>query len=109
MAERLVPLLATQVARIRVRFLVPARDTFRVEKVSLFCNPVSGGMFSSTAIEIIFGLKKIADSKLNKLPELRLSSHGFYSYLVRFSAVLTNLMIGQGLYFDLLLETTKKS
>jgi hypothetical protein len=36
MAERLVPLPATQLAR--VRFLVPARPTFRVEKVALFCN-----------------------------------------------------------------------
>jgi hypothetical protein len=31
-----------------------------VEKVSLFCNPASGGTFSSTAIEIINWLKKIA-------------------------------------------------
>jgi hypothetical protein len=51
MVERLVPLLATQVAW--VWFPVPARPTFRVEKVSLFCNPASGGTFSSTAIEII--------------------------------------------------------
>jgi hypothetical protein len=51
MAERLVPLPASQVAR--VRFPVPARPTFRVEKMSLFCNPASGGTFSSTAIEII--------------------------------------------------------
>jgi hypothetical protein len=32
---------------------IPARPTFRVEKVALFCNPASGGTFSSTAIEII--------------------------------------------------------
>jgi hypothetical protein len=32
--------------------LIP-RPTFRVEKVSLFCNPASGGTFLSTAIEII--------------------------------------------------------
>jgi hypothetical protein len=51
MAERIVPLLATQVAR--ARFLVLAIPTFRVEKVALFCNPASGGTFSSTAIEII--------------------------------------------------------
>jgi hypothetical protein len=51
MAEQLVPLLATQVAW--VSFPVPARPTLRVEKVALFCNPVSGGTFSSTAIEII--------------------------------------------------------
>jgi hypothetical protein len=58
MAERLVPLLDTQVAR--VRFLVLARPTFRVGKVALFCNPASGGTFSSTAIEIIKWVKKIA-------------------------------------------------
>jgi hypothetical protein len=51
MAERLATLLATQVAR--VQFLVLDRPTFRVEKVALFCNPASGGTFSSTAIEII--------------------------------------------------------
>jgi hypothetical protein len=58
MAERLVPPLATQVSR--VRFPVQAKPTFRVEKVALFCNPVSGGMFSSTAIEIIKWVKRIA-------------------------------------------------
>jgi hypothetical protein len=57
MAERLVPLLDTQVAR--VRFPVPARPMFRVEKVALFCNPASGGTFSSTAIEIIKWVNKI--------------------------------------------------
>jgi hypothetical protein len=51
MAEHLATLLDTQVAQIR--FPVPARHTFKVEKVSLFCKPVSGGRFSSTAIEII--------------------------------------------------------
>jgi hypothetical protein len=30
----------------------PDRPTFRVEKVGFFCNPVSGGLFSSTAMEI---------------------------------------------------------
>jgi hypothetical protein len=58
MTERLVPLLATQVAR--ARFPVPARPMFRVEKVALFCNPVSGGTFSSTAVDIIKWVKKIA-------------------------------------------------
>jgi hypothetical protein len=58
MAERLVLLLATQVAR--VRFPVPARSTFRVEKVALFCNPASGGTFASTAIEIMKWVKKFA-------------------------------------------------
>jgi hypothetical protein len=51
MAERIVPLLALQVAWFQ--FPVPARPTFRVEKVALFSNPASGGTFSSTAIEII--------------------------------------------------------
>jgi hypothetical protein len=51
MAEQVVSLLATQVAR--VQFPVPARPTFRVEKVAFLCNPASGGTFSSTPIEII--------------------------------------------------------
>jgi hypothetical protein len=55
MAERLVPLLATQVAW--VRYPVPARPTFSVEKVALFCNPALGGTFSSTATEIIKWVK----------------------------------------------------
>jgi hypothetical protein len=33
---------------------------FSVEKVTLFCNPASGGTFSSTAIEIIKWVKKFA-------------------------------------------------
>jgi hypothetical protein len=57
MAERLVPLLATLVAR--VRFPVPARPMFGVEKVAFFCNP-AGGTFSSTAIKIIKWVKQIA-------------------------------------------------
>jgi hypothetical protein len=57
MAERLVPLLAPQVAQ--VRFPVPARPTFRVEKVALFCNPASGVTFSSSAIEMIKWVKKL--------------------------------------------------
>jgi hypothetical protein len=32
----------------------------RVEKVALFCNPASGGTFSSTAIEIIKWIIKFA-------------------------------------------------
>jgi hypothetical protein len=58
MAEYLVTLPAKQVAW--VRFPVPARPTFSVGKVALFCNPVSGGTFSSTAIEIIKWVKKFA-------------------------------------------------
>jgi hypothetical protein len=58
MAERVVPLLATQVAR--VRFPVPARSTFRVEKVALLCNPASGDTFSSTVIEMIKLVNQIA-------------------------------------------------
>jgi hypothetical protein len=62
MAERLVSLAAKQVAR--VQFPVPARPTFSVEKVALFCNPASGAMFSSTAIEIIKWVKKFAVAKV---------------------------------------------
>jgi hypothetical protein len=58
MAERVITLFAPEVAR--VRFPVPARPTFRVEKVALFCNPASGGTFSSTAIEIIKWVNKFA-------------------------------------------------
>jgi hypothetical protein len=68
MAERLATLLATQVAR--VQFPVPARPTFRVEKVALFCNPASGGTFSSTAIEIIKWGKKIAVAQAKVFPHL---------------------------------------
>jgi hypothetical protein len=68
MAERLVPLLAKQVAR--VRFPVPARPTFIVEKVALFGNPASGGTFSSTAIEIIKWVKKYCSSASKGVPHL---------------------------------------
>jgi hypothetical protein len=56
MAERLVPLLATQVAWVPF----PVRPKFKAEKVALFCNPASGGTFSSTAIEIIKRVDKFA-------------------------------------------------
>jgi hypothetical protein len=68
MAERLVPLLATQVARVGL--LVPARPTFRVEKVALFCNPASRGTFSSTAIEIIKWVKFFAVLKAKVISHL---------------------------------------
>jgi hypothetical protein len=48
----------------------PARHTFRVEKVALFCNPASGGTFSSTAIEIIKWVKKIEVAQAKVLPHL---------------------------------------
>jgi hypothetical protein len=67
MAERLLSLFATQVAR--VRFLVLARPTFSVEKVALFCNPASGGTFSSTAIEITKWVDKfaVAQAKVSRI------------------------------------------
>jgi hypothetical protein len=70
MAERFVPLLATQVAP--VQFPVPARPTFRVEKMVLFCNPASGGTFSSTAVEIIKWVKKIAEVKVSHILSLEI-------------------------------------
>jgi hypothetical protein len=63
MAERLVPLLATQVAL--VRFLVPTRPTVRSEKLAVLFNPASGGTVSSTAIEIIKWIKKFAVAQAN--------------------------------------------
>jgi hypothetical protein len=78
MAERLVPLLATQVGC--VRFPVPARPTFRVKKVALFCNPASGGMFSSTALEIM-KIKKIADAQAKVSHILRPGNTAFKEQL----------------------------
>jgi hypothetical protein len=50
-AERLAPLLAMQVTRVRSQ--VPAGPMISVEKVALLCNPVSATRFSSTTIEIM--------------------------------------------------------
>jgi hypothetical protein len=61
MAERLETLPAIQVAR--VRFPVPARPTFSVEKL-LFSVTLLRGTFSSTAIEIIKWVKKFAVAKV---------------------------------------------
>jgi hypothetical protein len=79
MAERLVPLLATQVAR--VWFPVLARPTFRVEKVALFCNPASGGTFSFTTIEIIKWVKKIAVAQAKMSHILRPGNTAFKEQL----------------------------
>jgi transcription initiation factor TFIIIB Brf1 subunit/transcription initiation factor TFIIB len=56
----------------QVRFLVPARTKFRVEKVARFCNPVpvSWGTFSSNAIEIIQLVKKKNSSASKGFPHL---------------------------------------
>jgi hypothetical protein len=64
---RLATLPATQVAWVRIP--VPSRPTLRVEKVALFCIPASGGMFSSTAIEIIKWVKKfvVAQAKVSHI------------------------------------------
>jgi hypothetical protein len=53
MAERLVPLPATQVAR--VRFPVPDRPTISVEKLALLCNPASGGTLQALQLHCIIG------------------------------------------------------
>jgi hypothetical protein len=68
MAERLVTLPGKQAAR--VRFPVRARPTFSVEEVARFCNPASGGTFSSTAIEIIKWAKKKFSSASEGDPHL---------------------------------------
>jgi hypothetical protein len=67
MAERLATLPATQVARVQSP--VPAGPTISVVKVALFCNPALGETFSSTAIEIINGLK-FAVAKAKVFPHL---------------------------------------
>ena len=61
MAERLETLPAKQVAW--VRFPVPARPTFSVEKL-LFSVTLLRGTFSSTAIEIIKWVKNFAVAKV---------------------------------------------
>jgi hypothetical protein len=68
MAVRLATLLATQVDR--VRFPVPARPIFRVEKVALLCNPTSGDTFSSTVIEIYNIGFQICSSASEGVPHL---------------------------------------
>jgi hypothetical protein len=67
---------------------------FRVEKVDLFCNPASGGKFSSTAIEIIKRVKKIALAQAKVSHILRpgawktkvLEAKAFSAHLRRFFA-----------------------
>jgi hypothetical protein len=65
MAERIVPLLSTQVAR--VRFLVPARPTIRLE-MAFFCTTASGGTFLSTVVEILNWFKKNCSSASEGVP-----------------------------------------
>jgi hypothetical protein len=52
-----------------------------VEKVSLSCNPASGGTFSSTAIEIIEWVKKIAVAQANVSHILRPGNTAFKEQL----------------------------
>jgi hypothetical protein len=73
MAEQLVPLLATQVTS--VQFPVRDRPMFRVEKVALLFNRVSGVTFLSTAIEIKKWVKKIAVVQAKVVPHLGLGPH----------------------------------
>jgi hypothetical protein len=53
MAERLLPLSATQMAR--VRSLVLARPTISVDKLALFCNPASGGTLQALQLHCVVG------------------------------------------------------
>jgi hypothetical protein len=52
-----------------------------VEKVSLFCNPESGGTFSSTAIEIKKWIKKIAVAQAKVSHILRPGNTAFKEHL----------------------------
>jgi hypothetical protein len=56
---------------------VSARPTFSGEKVALFCNPASGGTFSSTAIEIFkyVNFSAVAQAKVSYI--LRLGNTAF--------------------------------
>jgi hypothetical protein len=63
MAERLLPLPASQVARVKSPDL--ARPTISVEKLAFFCNPVPGGHVASTAIALYSYIKKsVAKAKV---------------------------------------------
>jgi hypothetical protein len=52
-----------------------------VKKVALFCNPASGGMFSSTAIEIIKWVKNIAVAQAKVSHILRPGNSAFKEQL----------------------------
>jgi hypothetical protein len=65
MAERLVPLPATQVALVRSP--VPARPTISVEKLALFCNPASGGTLQALQLHYIVGYKNCSSQGLWRL------------------------------------------
>jgi hypothetical protein len=53
MAERLAPLPVTQVARVRSP--VPAGPTISVDKVALYCHPVSGARFQALQLRLYIG------------------------------------------------------
>jgi hypothetical protein len=74
---------------------------FRVEKVALFCNPASGGTFSSTAIEIIKRVKKIAVAQSKVSYILRPGNTAFKEQL--------KLVNGFERYYQRIHEFKKKS
>jgi hypothetical protein len=63
MAERLAPLPAKQMARVRTP--VPARPRSSVEKVALFCNHASGTRSQALQLRLYNGLKNaVAKAKV---------------------------------------------
>jgi hypothetical protein len=58
--------------------------TFKVERVTRYCNPTSGGTFSSTAIEIIKWVKKIAVAQAKVFHILRSGNTAFKEELKLF-------------------------
>jgi hypothetical protein len=54
-----------------------ARPTFKVEKVVLFCNPASGGTFSSIVIQIIKRAKFVAVAQAKVAHVLRPGNTAF--------------------------------
>jgi hypothetical protein len=80
----------TQVARDR--FPVPARPTFCVEKVSLFCKPASGGTFWGTAINIKKWVKKIAVAHVKMCHNLRPRNTAFKENSLSLLVVLKDII-----------------
>jgi hypothetical protein len=65
-----VPLIATAGHASGPGSIAGPRLTFRVVKVTLFCNPASVGTFSSTASKIIKWVKFFAVAQAKVFPHL---------------------------------------
>jgi hypothetical protein len=68
MAERLLPLPVTQMARVRSP--VPARPSISVVKLARFYKPASGNTLQAMQLHCIVGIKKIAEAQSKVFPQL---------------------------------------